>query len=335
MGRGGHRSRRPGATLTLQDALDKVEKAYGKGAVQRLGDESQQAVSVIPTGSIALDRALGIGGLPRGRIVELYGPESSGKSTLALHLVANAQKVGAAAYIDTEHSLDPMYARALGVDVDNLLMCQPDNAEQAFEITESLIDSGEISIVVIDSIAALVPQRELSGDYGDSNVGVMARLMSQAMRKLCGRTEKTNTLLLCINQLRMKVGVVYGSPEVTSGGMALKYYSSVRMDCRRQEVIKDGDEAVGNKTKIKIVKNKVAPPMRFAEVDIVYGQGISRGAELIDLGVPAGIVQKAGSWFRYDGNPIGQGKANAVRWLAENPDAATEIEAKIREAIAA
>jgi recombination protein RecA len=295
----------------------------------RLGDEGRQAVEVIPTGSIALDRALGIGGLPRGRIVELYGPESSGKSTIALHLVANAQKVGTAAYIDAEHSLDPTYASALGVDVSNMLMSQPDNAEQAMEIAEALIDSGEISILVIDSIAALVPRRELEGDYGDSNVGLMARLMSQAMRKLVGRVEKTNTLLLCINQLRMKVGIVYGSPEVTTGGVALKYYSSIRLDVRRIETEKSGTEAVGNRTRVKIVKNKCAPPLRQAEFSIEFGQGISRGAEILDLGVEHKIVTKSGAWLKYR-DLQWQGRANAIAALSEDPQTAGVLEAEVR-----
>ena len=305
----------------------------------RLGDETHQQLDVISTGSIALDKALGIGGLPRGRICELYGPESSGKSTLALHLVANAQKVGTAAYIDTEHSLDPVYARALGVDVDNLLMCQPDNAEQAFEIVESLIDSGEISVLVIDSIAALSTRRELEGDYGDSNVGLMARLLSQACRKLVGRTEKTNTLLLCINQLRMKVGVVYGSPEVTTGGLALKYYSSVRMDVRRIETEKSGTDAVGNRTRVKVVKNKVAPPLKIAEFSILYGKGISREVELIDIGIDLGLVKKSGSWLSLPMDnaeviKLGQGRDNARQFLIDNVDVAVDLETRIRETYA-
>lgn len=294
----------------------------------RLGDNPATSMEAISTGSLALDRALGIGGLPRGRIVEIYGPESCGKSTIALHTVANAQKLGTAAYIDTEHSLDVKYAAALGVDTDNLLLSQPDNAEQALEITELLIDSGDVSIIVIDSIAALASRRELEGDYGDSNVGVMARLMSQAMRKLVGRVEKTNTLLLCINQLRMKVGIVYGSSEVTTGGMALKYYSSVRLDMRRIETEKSGTEATGNRTRVKIVKNKLAPPLKVAEFSIEFGSGIVRESELIDLAIEAGIITKAGAWLKY-GEEKWQGKANAVTWLKNNPDAALSLEGEL------
>lgn len=301
----------------------------GVGAIQRLGDDTRREIEVIPTGSIALDRALGIGGLPRGRIVELYGPESSGKSTIALHAVANGQKFGTAAYVDTEYAVDPIYARALGVDVDNLLISQPDNAEQALEIIETLIDSGDISIIVLDSVAALVTRRELEGDYGDSNVGLMARLMSQAMRKLVGRVERTNTLLLCINQLRMKVGVVYGSPEVTTGGVALKYYSSVRLDVRRIETEKSGTEAVGNRTRVKVVKNKLAPPLKQAEFSIDFGKGISRLGELVDLGSECGLIKKSGSWLKYAGTQW-QGRANAITALSEAPDVAAALEAEIR-----
>lgn len=295
----------------------------------RLGDDTPTPIEAIPTGSIALDRALGIGGLPRGRIVEIYGPESSGKSTLALHVVANAQKLGSAVYIDTEHALDIGYAAKLGVDVPNMLISQPDTAEQALEIAENLIDSGEVSILVIDSIAALVSRRELEGDYGDSNVGVMARLMSQAMRKLVGRVAETNTLLLCINQLRMKVGVVYGSPEVTTGGVALKYYSSVRMDVRRIETQRSDGEATGNKTKVKIVKNKLAPPLREAVFDIEYGVGIDKAGELIYLGITHGLISKSGSWLKYDGAQW-QGRANAVAALKENPDVMLDLEEQLK-----
>jgi recombination protein RecA len=280
-----------------------------------------------------LDKALGIGGLPRGRIVELYGPESSGKSTLALHLVANAQKLGSVAYVDTEYAIDPTYARALGVDVENLLISQPDNAEQALEIIETLVDSGEVSLIVLDSLAALVTRRELEGDYGDSNVGLMARLLSQACRKLTGRLERTNTLLLCINQLRMKVGVVYGNPEVTTGGRAVPYYSSVRLDCRRIQTEKDGDDAVGNRTRVKVVKNKCAPPLRQCEFSIEFGKGISRVGELIDLGVEAKIIAKSGAWYKYGNRQLGQGKDKAGHVLLGDPDLAGEIESKIREAL--
>lgn len=280
-----------------------------------------------------MDKALGIGGLPRGRIVELYGPESSGKSTLALHLVANAQKLGSVAYVDTEYAIDPTYARALGVDVENLLISQPDNAEQALEIIETLVDSGEVSLIVLDSLAALVTRRELEGDYGDSNVGLMARLLSQACRKLTGRLERTNTLLLCINQLRMKVGVVYGNPEVTTGGRAVPYYSSVRLDCRRIQTEKDGDDAVGNRTRVKVVKNKCAPPLRQCEFSIEFGKGISRVGELIDLGVEAKIIAKSGAWYKYGNRQLGQGKDKAGHVLLGDPDLAGEIESKIREAL--
>ena len=315
----------------LTAAFAKIDKAFGKGAVMRLGDDSRRGVDVISTGSIALDKALGIGGLPRGRIVEIFGPESSGKSTLALHVAANAQRVGTVAYVDTEHALDPVYAAALGVDVDNLLMAQPDTAEQAFEIIEALIDSGEVSAVILDSVAALVSRRELDGDYGDSCVGVIARLLSQACRKLVGRTEKTNTLLLCINQLRMKVGVVYGSPEVTTGGLALKYYSSVRLDARRIETEKQGSDAVGNRTRVKVVKNKCAPPLKQCEFSILYGTGISREVELIDLGIECGVVKKSGSWLSYGETRLGQGRENARLKLVGDAALAAEIEQKIKE----
>lgn len=318
--------------MSLEESFADIDKKFGKGAIFRLGDDARQSVDVIPTGSIALDQALGIGGVPRGRIVEIYGPESSGKTTVALHIVANAQKVGTAAFIDTEHAIDPVYARALGVDVSQLVISQPDNAEQALEITESLIDSGEISIIVIDSIAALVTKRELEGDYGDSHVGLMARLMSQAMRKLVGRVAEQNVLLLCINQLRMKVGIVYGSPEVTTGGMALKYYSSIRMDVRRIETEKAGTEAVGNRTKVKIVKNKLAPPLKVAEFSIDFGHGISRLGEIVDLGIEHGILKKSGAWIKY-AELQWQGRANAIKALAESPDVASDIEAAVRKAL--
>lgn len=318
--------------MSLEEAVAQLEKQFGTGTVMRLGDDAAP-MEVIPTGSLALDRALGVGGLPRGRIVEIFGPESSGKSTLALHAVANAQKVGAAAYVDTEHSLDPKYARALGVDVDNLLMAQPDHAEQALEVAHALIKSGELSIIVIDSVAAMVPRAELEGDFGDANVGLHARIMSQAMRKLTGVIEKTNTLALFINQIRHKIGIVYGSPEVTTGGGALKFYSSVRMDVRRIETEKQGDEATGSRTRVKIVKNKVAPPFRIAEFSILYGEGISRERELLDVGVEYEVVQKSGNWFSFDGKKLGQGKENARQALSEDQETASLIEAKIREAM--
>ena len=314
--------------MSLDDALARIDKAFGKGAVMRLGDSAQQPIDVIPTGSIALDRALGIGGLPRGRVVEIYGPESSGKTTVALHVVANAQRRGVAAYIDTEHAIDPTYAAALGVDVENMLISQPDNAEQALEIAEALIDSGEVSVLVLDSVAAMVSRRELEGDYGDSHVGVHARLMSQAMRKLVGRTEKTNTLMVCINQLRMKVGVVYGSPEVTTGGMALKYYSSIRLDVRRIETEKTGTDAVGNRTRVKVVKNKLAPPLKIAEFSLEFGVGISRPAEIVDLGVELGILKKSGAWIKY-GDLQWQGRANAMEAVKSDPKLAAELEKSI------
>lgn len=318
--------------MSLDDALKKIDKQFGSGAVIRMGDTPTNDVGVIPTGSLALDLALGVGGFPRGRIVEIFGPESSGKSTLALHAVANAQRLGVACYIDTEHSLDIRYAAALGVDVENLLVSQPDNAEQALEIAEALIDSGDVSIVVLDSVAAMVPRREIEGDFGDSNVGLHARLMSQAMRKLVGRIEKTDTLLLCINQLRMKVGIVYGSPEVTTGGLALKYYSSVRLDVRRIETEVTGTEASGNRTRVKVVKNKCAPPLRTAEFSIEYGEGISRSAELIDLGVKYGIVTKAGAWLKYSGQQW-HGKAAAMEAFKSDSGLADEVEGLIRKAI--
>lgn len=314
----------------LQSALLKIDKAFGAGAVMRMGDKASAPIEVIPSGSIALDRALGIGGYPRGRIIEVYGPESSGKSTLALHAVANAQHLGVAAYIDTEHALDPEYARALGVDMDSLLISQPGNAEEALEIAETLIDSGEVSIVVLDSIAAMVPRRELEGDYGDSNVGLHARLMSQAMRKLTAKVKQSNTILFCINQIRMKVGVVYGSPEVTSGGLALKYYSSVRLDVRRIETEKQGTEAVGNRTRVKVIKNKVAPPLKIAEFSLEFGVGISRLAEIVDLAIEFDLIGKGGAWLRY-GDFRWQGKTNAIAALRDNPELADRIESQVRE----
>ncbi len=316
----------------LEMALAQIEKNYGKGAVMRLGQNMNMHVDAIPTGSVALDRALGIGGLPRGRIVEIYGPEASGKTTLALHAVAEAQKLGGeAAYVDVEHALDPVYAKALGVNVDDLLISQPDTAEQALEIAEALIRSGAVDILVIDSVAALVPRAEIEGEMGDNQVGAQARLISKAMRKLTGVVSKSNCLLIFINQLRMKIGVVYGNPEVTTGGNALKYYASVRLDVRRTETLKAGGSPIGSHTRVRVVKNKVAPPFKEAEFDIMYGEGISHLSEVLDLAVEAGIVQKSGAWFSYKEERIGQGRDNAKEYLKNNPAAAEEIEAAVRE----
>jgi recombination protein RecA len=316
----------------LDVALAQIDKQHGKGAVMRLGDRAAAPIEVIPTGSIALDVALGIGGLPRGRVVEIYGPESSGKTTVALHAVANAQAAGGvAAFIDAEHALDPDYARALGVDTDSLLVSQPDTGEQALEIMDMLIRSGALDIVVVDSVAALVPRAEIEGEMGDSHVGLQARLMSQALRKITGALSNSGTTAIFINQLREKIGVMFGSPETTTGGKALKFYASVRIDVRRIETLKDGGEAVGNRTRAKVVKNKVAPPFKQAEFDIVYGQGISREGSLIDVGVDQGIVRKSGAWYTYEGDQLGQGKENARGFLRDNPDLADEIEKKIKE----
>lgn len=315
----------------LEAALKQIEKEFGKGAVMRLGDEVDRKIEVISSGSISLDRALGVGGYPRGRIIEIYGPESSGKTTFALHAIANAQKNGGyAAFIDAEHALDPIYAKALGVDIENLILSQPDSGEQALEIAEALIKSGSVDVIVIDSVAALVPEAELNGDMGDSHVGLHARLMSQAMRKLAGVINRTNCVAIFINQIREKVGVMFGNPETTTGGRALKFYSSVRLEIRRGEAIKDGTTILGNRTNIKVVKNKVAPPFKNAEVDIIYGQGISRTGEIVDLAVNANIINKAGAWFSYNGNKIGQGRENAKEFLKSNPEIAKEIEDKIR-----
>ena len=317
---------------SLDAVMAQIEKQYGKGAVMRLGDDTRPPIDVIPTGSIALDVALGIGGLPRGRVVEIYGPESSGKTTVALHAVANAQKAGGiAAFIDAEHALDPYYAAKLGVDTDALLVSQPDTGEQALEIADMLIRSGAIDIIVIDSVAALVPRAEIEGEMGDSHVGLQARLMSQALRKLTGAISSTGTTAIFINQLREKIGVMFGSPETTTGGKALKFYASVRLDVRRIETLKDGTDAVGNRTRVKVVKNKVSPPFKQAEFDIIYGQGISREGGLIDMGVEHGFVRKAGAWYTYDGDQLGQGKENARSFLRDNPDLADELEKKIKE----
>ena len=318
----------------LETALQQIEKQFGEGTVMKLGDNSTMKVDSIPTGSLALDAALGIGGVPRGRIIEIYGPESSGKTTVALHIIAEAQKRGGeVAFIDAEHALDPVYAAALGVDVDNVLVSQPDNGEQALEITEALVRSGAIDVVVIDSVAALVPKGEIEGDMGQASVGSHARLMSQAMRKLNGVISKSNCVAIFINQLRSKIGVIYGNPETTTGGNALKYYASVRMDIRKGEPIKNGSEIIGNNTRCKIVKNKVAPPFKVANFDIMYGEGISRYGELVDLGVEFGAIKKSGAWFSYGEQRIGQGKENAKQFLRDNPDVADEVERIIRESL--
>ncbi len=317
----------------LQAALQQIEKEFGAGAVMKMGENKAMNIDAIPTGSISLDYALGIGGVPRGRIVEIFGPESSGKTTVALHIVAQAQKMGGeVAYIDAEHALDPVYAEQLGVDVDSLLVAQPDTAEQGLEIAETLIRSGALDVLVVDSVAALVPKAEIEGDMGDSHVGLQARLMSQAMRKLAGALGKTNCVGIFINQLREKVGVVYGNPEVTPGGRALKFFSSVRIDVRKAETLKNGTEMIGSTTKCKIVKNKVSPPFKTAVFDIMYGEGISHESELVDLGVQFGIMKKSGAWFSYGENRIGQGRDNTKKYLKENPAIAAEIEEKIRQA---
>ena len=317
---------------SLDAALAQIERQFGRGAIMRLGDDTRPPMEVIPTGSIALDAALGIGGLPRGRIVEIYGPESSGKTSLALHAVANAQKAGGiAAFIDAEHALDPEYAKNLGVDTDALLVSQPDTGEQALEIADMLIRSGAIDVVVIDSVAALVPRAEIEGEMGDSHVGLQARLMSQALRKIAGALNQNKTTAIFINQLREKIGVMFGSPETTSGGKALKFYASIRLDIRRIETLKDGTDAVGNRTRVKVVKNKCSPPFKVAEFDILYGVGISKEGSLIDLGVEHSIVRKAGAWYTYEGDQLGQGKENARNFLRDNPDLANEIEKKLKE----
>ena len=317
----------------LDMALMQIEKQFGKGSIMKLGDSSGLNVSVIPTGSLALDVALGVGGYPRGRVIEIYGPESSGKTTVALHAIAEAQKTGGfAAFIDAEHALDPVYAQRLGVNIDELLVSQPDTGEQALEIAESLVRSGAVDIVVVDSVAALVPKAEIEGEMGDSHVGLQARLMSQALRKLSGAISKSHTTAIFINQLREKVGVMFGNPEVTPGGRALKFYASVRIDVRRTETLKQGNEAVGNRTRAKILKNKVAPPFKQAEFDIVYGEGISREGTLLDMGCDMDLVQKSGAWFSFGDDRLGQGRENARQFLKENPDIALIIERKIREA---
>ncbi len=322
----------PDKDKALELALAQIDKQYGKGSVMRLGEEGRVPIEVIQTGAIALDVALGIGGLPRGRVIEIYGPESSGKTTVALHAVANAQKNGGiAAFIDAEHALDPDYAKKLGVDTDALLVSQPDTGEQALEIADMLIRSGALDILVIDSVAALVPRAEIEGEMGDSHVGLQARLMSQALRKMTGAMSNSGTTAIFINQLREKIGVMFGSPETTTGGKALKFYASVRLDVRRIETLKDGGEPVGNRTRVKVVKNKVAPPFKQAEFDILYGKGISREGSLIDMGVDQGILRKSGAWYTYEGDQLGQGKENARKFLLENPDIANEVEKRIKE----
>lgn len=318
----------------LQAAMDRIEKNFGKGAIMKLGDESVQEIEVIPTGSIGLNAALGVGGYPRGRVVEIYGPESSGKTTLAIHAIAEVQKMGGiAAIIDAEHAFDRFYAQKLGVDVSDLLIAQPDNGEQALEIAEQLISSAAVDLVIVDSVAALTPKAEIEGDMGDNKVGLQARLMSQALRKLTATISKTNTTCIFINQLREKIGVMFGNPETTTGGNALKFYASVRIDIRRATQLKDGEEIIGNQTRVKIVKNKVAPPFRKAEFDIMFGEGISKVGEIIDLGVEFGIIKKSGSWFSYGETKLGQGRDTIKQLIADNPELAEELEAKIMEAL--
>ncbi|GFN36469.1 recombinase RecA [Tepidimicrobium xylanilyticum] len=316
----------------LDVAISQIEKQFGKGSIMRLGDTKTERMEVIPTGSLELDIALGIGGLPRGRIIEIFGPESSGKTTVALHVVAEAQKMGGiAAFIDAEHALDPSYAKKLGVDVENLIVSQPDTGEQALEITEALVRSGAVDIIVVDSVAALVPKAEIEGEMGDSHVGLQARLMSQALRKLTGAINKSNAIIIFINQLREKVGVMFGNPETTTGGRALKFYSSIRLDVRRVDSIKQGEDVIGNRTRVKVVKNKVAPPFKQAEFDIMYGLGISKEGNILDTGVTAEVISKSGSWYSYGEQKLGQGRENAKEFLRENPSVALEIERKIRE----
>ena len=315
----------------LETALKQIEKSFGKGAVMRMGDRPEMNIEAIPTGSLALDAALGVGGVPKGRIIEIYGPESSGKTTLALHILAQAQKMGGeVAFVDAEHALDPVYAKAIGVDIDSMLVSQPDTGDQALEITDALVRSGAVDAVVVDSVAALVPRQEIEGEMGDQFVGLQARLMSQALRKLAGTISKTNCVVIFINQLRMKIGVMYGNPETTTGGNALKFYASVRLDVRRVEGIKEGGNVIGNHVRVKVVKNKVAPPFRQAEFDIMFGEGISKWGELVDMAVEFDFIQKAGSWFSMDGERIGQGKDNVKKYLIDHPELAEELETKVR-----
>ena len=319
----------------LETALKQIEKSFGKGAVMRMGDRPALNIEAIPTGSLALDAALGVGGVPKGRIIEIYGPESSGKTTLALHILAQAQKLGGeVAFVDAEHALDPVYAKAIGVDIDSMLVSQPDTGDQALEITDALVRSGAVDAVVVDSVAALVPRQEIEGEMGDTFVGLQARLMSQALRKLAGTISKTNCVVIFINQLRMKIGVMYGNPETTTGGNALKFYASVRLDVRRVEGIKEGGSVVGNHVRVKVVKNKVAPPFRQAEFDIMFGEGISKWGELVDMAVDFDVIQKAGSWFSMNGERIGQGKDSVKRYLIENPAVADDVEARVRAKLA-
>lgn len=319
----------------LEQVIAQIEKQFGKGAIMRLGDNARQVVDVIPTGCLTLDLALGIGGMPRGRVIEIYGPESSGKTTVALHVVAEAQKMGCtAAFIDAEHALDPVYAGNLGVDINSLYISQPDNGEQALDITESLVRSGSIDLIIIDSVAALTPKAELDGEMGDAHVGLLARLMSQAMRKLTAYINKSNVCVIFINQLREKVGVMFGNPETTTGGKALKFYSSIRLDVRKADAIKDGTEIIGNRTRVKVVKNKLAPPFKTCEFDIIYGKGISQVGCILDLAIDYDIIQKSGSWFAYNGEKIGQGKENVKQYLLEHPDVKEQIEGEIKDALA-
>ncbi len=322
----------PEKRKAIEAALGQIEKQFGKGSVMKLGDVGTMNVEAIPTGALSLDIALGIGGIPRGRIVEIYGPESSGKTTLALHMIAEAQKMGGeAAFVDAEHALDPVYAKHLGVNIDNLIVSQPDTGEQALEIAEALVRSGAIDVIVVDSVAALVPKAEIDGDMGDSHIGLQARLMSQALRKLAGAINKSNSVIIFINQLREKVGVMFGNPETTAGGRALKYYASVRLDIRKIENLKQDGEVVGNRARVKVVKNKVAPPFREAEFDIVYGKGISKSGNILDLAVNLDIIEKSGSWFSYNGDRIGQGRENVKKYLEENPKMMEEVEKKVRD----
>lgn len=322
-----------GKEKALEMALSQIEKQFGKGSVMKLGADSKLEVEVIPTGSLSLDLALGVGGIPKGRIVEIYGPESSGKTTVTLHMIAEAQKMGGtAAFIDAEHALDPSYAKSLGVDIENLIVSQPDTGEQALEITEALVRSGAIDIIVVDSVAALVPKAEIDGEMGDSHMGLQARMMSQALRKLTGAINKSNTCAIFINQLREKIGVMFGNPETTTGGRALKFYASVRLDVRKIDTIKQGDDMVGNRTRVKVVKNKIAPPFKQAEFDIMYGLGISKEGDILEVGADAGIVDKAGAWYSYNDSKLGQGKENCKQFLKENPEIMNEIESKVRAA---